>query len=94
MIEREPSVGSLRWFGAWKNRTWKVRGRREAYANGRGRYEILRFADNEGDGFDVRYSRPYDMSGYGQLIGATVPTEREAIALAQAHYEKCHDQAN
>jgi hypothetical protein len=79
MAKRKPSVGRLRWFGAWKKSSWKVHEKREAYASGRGRYQIRRYDE----GFVVRYCPPYDLSGLWQYIG-TVATQEEAIALAQA----------
>jgi hypothetical protein len=77
------AVESLRWFGGYKKSSWKVgfRGRREAYASGRGgRYQIQRYDE----GFVVRYYPPHDLSGVWDDIG-TAATQEEAIALAQAH---------
>jgi hypothetical protein len=77
----EPSVGSLRWFGAWKKSEWKVGwdDRREAYASGRGgRYRIVRFDDC----FAVSYCPPYKCPDepWGDIGIAT--TQEEAIAGA------------
>jgi hypothetical protein len=57
------------------------RGRREAYASGRGgRYQIQRYDE----GFVVRYCPPYDLTDVWDDIG-TATTQEAAIALAQAH---------
>jgi dCTP deaminase len=81
----------LRWFGTWKKRSWEVgfRGRREAYASGRGgRYQIQRYDE----GFVVRYCPPYDLGDAWADIG-TGTTQEAAIALAQAHNDSgpCND---
>ena len=73
---------SLRWFGAWNKRDWKIgyKARSEAYAFGRGgRYQIERTH------FVVRYQRPY--VDFFDDIG-TAANQEEAIALAQAHNDQ------
>jgi dCTP deaminase len=83
---REPSVESLRWFGAWKKSSWEVGEKptegRQAYASGRGgRYRILRKIE----GFIVSYYPPYKCPDEPWEEIGRAATQEAAIALAQAH---------
>jgi hypothetical protein len=78
---------SLRWFGTWKKREWKVgwKWRREAYASGRGgRYQIQRYDE----GFVVRYCPPYKCPDEPWEEIGRAATQEAAIAIAQAHNDQ------